>query len=276
MRSLAVISFPGRSETSLPSCRRKHTHRSHIEVDRRRRRRSHIRDQSCAPTDRLTSTSTSARSLATPTGYHLLRTYTSGEIVIIKKKHPEPAWSDRSGLVSSERLAGSGGRRVVLGGKQKNNNKGVAPVRGRTACIVALSEVACSRETADSIELLLSDKEVNKRTTHKETHTHIAADRVNCSAPPRVRSPAWWMAEKLRAVAGKAHRGRMGNKRQPQQNDADISCHSVSFCDTLLVPLCSSYMSVTVCLYSAPFLHTGGEPGGNPGADPLCPSERRL
>lgn len=38
-----------------------------------------------------------------------------------------------------------------------------------TACIVALSQVACSRETADTVELLLSPKEVKKKRKKRKT-----------------------------------------------------------------------------------------------------------
>lgn len=53
-RSLSFY-FPTGVRRPSPSCRCKHTHRSLLEVDRRRRRRSHIREQSSAPADRLTS-----------------------------------------------------------------------------------------------------------------------------------------------------------------------------------------------------------------------------
>lgn len=45
-------------------------------------------------------------------------------------------------------------------------NEGVITLPERKACIVALSEVACSRDTADTIELLLSPKEVHLKINH--------------------------------------------------------------------------------------------------------------
>lgn len=201
--TLSVVLFPDRSETSLPSCRCEHTHRSLLEVDRRRRRRSHICEQSSAPADRLTSPPGSP---ATPDVQRL----SAVSDVNRKKTRPSLERSHRPRL--APRLAGSGGRLGVLGGKQTNNNKGVAPIRGRTACIVALSEVACSTGTADTIELLLSDKEVSKtHSTHRNAHTVSRSvklfRRSLLRADSCVRSPAWWMAEKLRAVAGNAHQG---------------------------------------------------------------------
>lgn len=122
--------------------------------------------------------------------------------------HPEK--KPRGSFERSQRPhGGSEGRRAVLGGKlKKNNNKGVAPVRGRTACIVALSEVACSRGTADSIELLLSDKEVNKRSGERSGST---AGRRACDHLPGGRwrrNSGLWLGTRIGCVG----------------NDKDISC----------------------------------------------------
>lgn len=143
---------------------------------------------------------------------------------------------------------------------------------GARLCIVALSEVACSRETADSIELLLSDKEVNKRTAHKE-NTHPGRSRAG------ELSGSSAGCDHLPAAAGGQTPGCGGERAASGArgtNDAHFfhvirSRFATCYSRVHHHYYYSVYTSAMMCSCSAPFLHARGVTGRKCGGLVLSP-----